>query len=52
VGSGRCSSVAIADITAAPVLADLGRMRRWPPENVDESATRLIQRIAEEVSSL
>jgi V/A-type H+-transporting ATPase subunit A len=44
--------VAITDITAASVLAELGRMRRWAPDKVDESATRLSQRMAEEMSSL
>ncbi|MGH3346112.1 MAG: V-type ATP synthase subunit A, partial [Nocardioides sp.] len=44
--------VDIADITAASVLAELGRMRRWPPEQVDESAARLTRRLTEEMSSL
>ena len=44
--------VAITGITAADVLAELGRMRRWPADNVDDSATRLTQRITEELSSL
>jgi V/A-type H+/Na+-transporting ATPase subunit A len=44
--------VAITGITAASVLAELGRMRRWPPDHVDDSATHLTQRIAEEMSSL
>jgi V/A-type H+/Na+-transporting ATPase subunit A len=44
--------VAITDITAASVLAELGRMRLWAPDKVDESATRLSQRMAEEMSSL
>ncbi|MEU4607323.1 V-type ATP synthase subunit A [Kribbella sp. NPDC023972] len=44
--------VAITEITSASVLVELGRMRRWPPGAVDDSATRLIQRIAEEMSSL
>ncbi|GAA1553384.1 ATP synthase subunit A [Kribbella sancticallisti] len=43
---------AITAITSATVLADLGRMRRWPLDNVDEPATALTQRIAEEMSSL
>ena len=43
---------AITDITTASVLADLGRMRGWPADNVDDSANRLIQRIVEEMSSL
>jgi V/A-type H+-transporting ATPase subunit A len=44
--------VGIADITAASVLAELGRMRGWPSDQVDESAARLTQRLTEEMSSL
>jgi V/A-type H+-transporting ATPase subunit A len=44
--------VAITGITSASVLTELGQMRRWPPDRVDDSATRLSRRIAEEMSSL
>lgn len=44
--------VAITGITSARVLVELGRMRRWPPGAVDDSAAHLIQRIAGEMSSL
>jgi V/A-type H+-transporting ATPase subunit A len=52
MSSAHQRGVAITAITSASVLAELGRMRRWPPDHVDDSATRLIQRIAEEMSSL
>ena len=42
----------VVDIVAAGVLAELGRMRRWPVEEADESATRLTQLVTEEMRSL
>jgi V/A-type H+-transporting ATPase subunit A len=52
MSSALLRGVAVIAITSAAVLADLGRMRRWPADNVDDSATLLIQRIADEMSSL
>ena len=44
--------VAVTDISSVGVFAELGRMRRWPDDEVDQSATRLTQLVAEEMEEL
>ncbi|MER7243118.1 V-type ATP synthase subunit A [Kribbella sp. NPDC000426] len=50
--SAHQRGVAVTEITSASVLTKLGAMRRWLPENVEDSATRLSREIADEMSSL
>ena len=44
--------VAIAEIIGAPVLAELGQMRRWSPEDVDDAAGDLTRHVTEEMGLL
>ena len=44
--------VPVTDITEAGALVDLGQMRRWPADAVDDSAALLTTRVAEEMRSL
>jgi V/A-type H+-transporting ATPase subunit A len=52
MSSAHQRGVAITDITSAGVLTELGAMRRWLPDDVDDSATRLSRQIVAEMSSL
>ena len=44
--------VPVTDITEAGALAELGQMRRWPADAVDDSAALLTTRVAEEMRAL
>jgi V/A-type H+/Na+-transporting ATPase subunit A len=45
-------AVPVTDITDARALTELGQMRRWPADAVDDSATLLTTRVAEEMRAL
>jgi V/A-type H+-transporting ATPase subunit A len=44
--------VPVTDITGAGALAELGQMRRWPADAVDDCAALLTTRVAEEMRAL
>jgi V/A-type H+-transporting ATPase subunit A len=44
--------VPVTDITEAGALAELGQMRRWPADAVDDCAALLTTRVAEEMRAL
>jgi V/A-type H+-transporting ATPase subunit A len=52
MGAALARGVPVTDITEAGTLAELGQMGRWPAEAVNDSATELSARVAEELSAL
>jgi V/A-type H+-transporting ATPase subunit A len=52
MGGALSRGVTIPDILDAPVLGTLGQMRRWAPEDVEESARDLTRRLTEEMGLL
>jgi V/A-type H+-transporting ATPase subunit A len=52
MNSALSRGVAIPDIVGATVLAALGQMRRWSPDDVDDSARDLTRQLTEEMGLL
>ena len=52
MNSALSRGVAIPDIVGATVLAALGQMRRWSPDDVDDSARDLTRKLIEEMGLL
>jgi V/A-type H+-transporting ATPase subunit A len=52
MGAALARGVPVTAITEAGTLAELGQMRRWPVDAVNDSATLLTARVAEELRAL